>query len=111
MTNPTFRYSLTTVVLLGLVGCSGPATSPAPHRVGSIAISVPTEITGPGVVRAGVDIRSIYNDLFIDTVSTTVTTTGPLTATWEVHGPAWYRALRIVASGPGSRTVTVSADG
>ncbi len=78
VTHSTLRYAVGTAVLTTAVGCREPAT--APHRVASIAISVPTEITGPVVVRAGVDISSLSGGILYDTISTAVTTTCPFTA-------------------------------
>jgi len=109
VTHPTLRYSLVTAGLATVVGCSEPAT--APHRVSSIAITGPTEITGPGVVRASVAIKSVDSTVLNDTISTTVTTTGPFTSTWESSPQTGRRVLLIVASAPGSGSVTVSADG
>jgi hypothetical protein len=111
----TLRYSLTAAVLATVVGCGGePPTQPGttPPRVVSIAITSPTEITGPGVVRAFVDIRDTSGHFLDDTISTTVTTTGPLTASWETgYHNNWFRVLSITASGPGTGSVTVSAGG
>jgi hypothetical protein len=108
--NARVRHFAVASVFWALVGCGESPTPVGPHRISSVSISGPTEMTGPGVVRASVDIQG-GAIAYGDTIPTTITTTGPFTAVWVTGHPVWYRVLTITATGPGNGSVTVTAEG
>jgi hypothetical protein len=85
--NRTSRHVLKAAVLAAIAGCGsngiGSLITGTPGPVGSIAITGPTEMTGPGVVRASVNITNATNELLNDSIPTIVTTTGPF---HRIHG-------------------------
>ena len=68
----------------------------------------PVVMTGPGSIRIGTRVYfGSYGPGLGDTATIAISTTGPVTAKWELAGRSW-RALQITVSEPGTGTVTVS---
>src|SRR3954470_8821625 len=104
--------------LLAMAACGDPAgpadeTPPgAPKRVGSVSFGqTALRLSSLGEIRVAVTILDRAGQPVIDTITPSITTTGPFFGMMESGEPPWFRILRITTSGPGTGKVTLTADG
>jgi hypothetical protein len=92
-------------------------TKPSGVGVDSIRllpVAEPVTLTGPGSIRIGTKVYFANGQSLgqseVDPTKIAISTTGPVTAQWELGYTGW-RALQVIATAPGTGTVTVSYKG